>query len=211
MTDLQIVETSQAADPCTQNVLEKVSPSLWSRLVHRFDAPSLEILSTAYAESCRNGALEEGFQRAPGASFNPRPARIATLLIDGLPTIEPEDLLVAFACSQTRSSCEKLNEVTANDQIEPYRMRGTSEQTNVIRAVSLGISDRRLNGISEIVAGVLILDLLRHHHLMPHPPAVDYVYEFLRVATPSFKELRLYLLIDTALDRCLRRLSRKTA
>lgn len=202
MTDFPIDENSRensrSAGSPVQNILANVSPSLWSRLVARFGASDLEIVSTAYSNACQNGALEEGFQRAPGASFNPRPARIATLLLDTMPNSRLEDILLALVCSQEGYAHKMLNQDSGQYEIDQEKCKHANE----IQAVSYGTMRRELKGVSEIVAGILILDMLRHHHLMPYPPKVDYVSEFLNAATQPFKESRLYLLIHTALKRC---------
>lgn len=61
------------------------SRGLYVRLQNVFDAPSLETLNAIYAEVFQLGGTEESdVLRTDGASFNPKPARVAQILIDDL-------------------------------------------------------------------------------------------------------------------------------
>ncbi len=67
----------------TAKLIRKHSPNLAGVVERLFDAKDLETIEVAFIKAIEQGGLEElDFTRESGVSYNPRPARIALILLN---------------------------------------------------------------------------------------------------------------------------------
>lgn len=89
--------------------LEADSPALWSHFRREFTPEECEKLSEAYENSAALGGLCEGrVKRAEGVRFNPRPARIARILITEAKEKSFEVFIDALSATAPEVNTEKL-------------------------------------------------------------------------------------------------------
>lgn len=76
------------------------APALFAILQKIFRPDEIKLIEAAYSFSCNHGGLNEGeLNRTVGANFNPRPARIAQILISETKITNSHDIIVAIlAC-----------------------------------------------------------------------------------------------------------------
>lgn len=75
------------------------SQQLYGLFRRHFSTDELERLKAAYRYAVKNGGCEEPAERAPGVSYNPRPARICCLLIQEEKVTDPQLMISALLSS----------------------------------------------------------------------------------------------------------------
>ncbi|MCO6432363.1 MAG: hypothetical protein J5J00_16030 [Deltaproteobacteria bacterium] len=71
--------------PALENLsISAASPSLWGKLRRTFRPAEVSIVAAAFDFAVQHGALDErNIERPSEASFNPRPARVAEIVLSG--------------------------------------------------------------------------------------------------------------------------------
>jgi len=135
--------------------LRSDSPGLYRTLLRRMGKEGFARVERAYAEAARCGALEEApVLRDPGASFNPKPARICQILVAELSEFRE---LVLSASMLSCVSPEKMVPIPL-----------LSEEQAVALLVHEWLSGKHRRSTSVVVERIslaLKLDQLRHLHM----------------------------------------------
>lgn len=187
-------------------ILKKDSPGLSALIDGLFSQEEQHYIHKAYSLAFRYGALNEGeVKRIEGASYNPRPARIAQILLtEG--SIKECDVLITsiLNCAEPIIFKEEPNDTHI------YYSNDTT-----IRSILSGIPYKNI--ASPLIAIVFshILDKLRHLHMCNFDPIeykkrlkqIDNIYYSIK---ESEKDLiihsRLMQLIEAAITRASHRL-----
>ena len=188
------------------------SPHLANVLSRSVDPAALPFLDSCFNLALLHGGESEwDFSRAPDASYNPLPARVALILINDaritraeiLATamiasvcLKEEDLLTLRSFTEFKHVCALLN------LVEQYPSC-TMENSEIER------------DIASIVAA-LWLDRARHIHLTPHQDKITIWEDFSEMITPIARDTtgargNLHLLLSTWLERFSLRLEQKKA
>jgi hypothetical protein len=135
---------------------------LWTTLQKLYSSRELTYVSRWYTSAWEESACEEPMVvRTPGASFNPRPARLARLLLEAGPP--PSKELLAGACL--------LVSRMENTRL-PSELRPTIEAVRNFRASGqlpeLDVPGARSD--ATLLAFVMVLDDVRHTHMLQDGP-----------------------------------------
>lgn len=125
-------------------VLDNDSPQLLG-LIKRHLSTHLQILNDAYHLAWeRGGCKEDNILREVGVSFNPRPARIATLLLSDGAIRDPDIIRRGLLTSVEDCSC--LPVVSLAQDIDTLRhLHMSSFSTSEIVSIISSIADRSQN------------------------------------------------------------------
>ena len=135
--------------------LKAASPALQGELELHYGTSEVAMLSQVFEVACENGALfENGVRRAEGASFNPRPARIAQIILANTKGWTAETLASAILC------CCKRDALTAFN---------TFSQQTIKICENFFSGHPESHPQSAIIALALSLDELRHLHMTAKP------------------------------------------
>lgn len=147
-------------------ILDKDSPGLAQNLKRYLKEGEADRVRLAYHIASRHGALQEtGVVRQPEASYNPRPARVAQILMTELRSFDAEILCCAIL------GCAKIEEAFNL----PEELSTLQEPVNELREV---LSINNLEASTSMVEGSLyaiILDEVRHLHMTDF--SIDYLRE----------------------------------
>ena len=175
------------------------SQVVWG-LVQRYVSKTIqpEILS-AYEIACRNGALSEWpVKREPGASYNPRPARLMYLLLHEAK--ERDGVVIAAA---PLACADKLAEINVS-HLSTY-LHPSLKIAQEVRSDNFPISPQAVR-----VALSKLLDDIRHLHMTHFTPqerrevAIKLQDRFFTLSSDCSNEDRMALLAKAALARTLR-------
>ena len=174
--------------------LKLAAPAVHAALC-RLDTESCDasIFQLAFLLSCQNGGLGEGtVRRTPGASFNPKPARICHILLN--------------ECRETRSEvlCAALLISSSAQPPFPSSLAAAGE----ILEASRGLFDNQegIGAPAQRVALAHHLDVLRHAHMsaFSNEEQRRLVECSKNILAKSFRHPeneRLYVLIEAWLNR----------
>lgn len=139
-----------------KGILSQDSPSLAQNIKRYLKPDEAEKVTYAYAVAAKHGALNEtGVVRAPEASYNPRPARVAQILITELRNYDGNMLCCAIlGCARIESEIS-LPEELADIQTMLAELRESMSIKN-LAPVSLA---------AEASLYAIILDEVRHLHM----------------------------------------------
>lgn len=140
--------------------LAKDSPSLYSNLNRYLKEDEVLKITLAYALAAKHGALNEtGVVRLPKASFNPRPARVAQILMTELRDFNAETL-----------SCAILGCARIEDEIElPENLAYMKEQFQELKDSIKSPNEAPFSSPCEAALYAILLDDVRHLHMTDFP------------------------------------------
>ena len=175
--------------------LRDAAPGFYAQAGRLLGASKLVALEAAYALSCAHSGLSEsGVMRSDGASFNPRPARVAQIVLGESLLRDPDTIAAAIlACSEIESSA--------------------LQDSTLSRAWQLALQARRCASAphdapaeTQAIALALILDKTRHLHmqkLQPQQLSSQIIDLTLRLSKfPQLQEnAKLRSLVESALLR----------
>jgi hypothetical protein len=128
------------------------APGLTFKLARFFSAEVVDQLEVHFDRVVQlGGNQEEGFVREEGVSFNPRTARIASLMLEHCKTPSPE----AIAAAMWSLVPSEVAELEAS---APHLCK-------LIAAVFDDSEGAVINSISATIRAVVLLDRLRHLHM----------------------------------------------
>jgi hypothetical protein len=135
------------------SVVSANAPKVFAALARFLTEPQLAALAEEYLYCAEHGGnAEPGIVREPGVSFNPRQARVLSLLVtDG----GVRDVFILRAVLYAACLVKKCSEVVAYDFLVPEDLR------TLVLAVVQG--DFSLPSVA-LIRGVIELDGLRHLH-----------------------------------------------
>lgn len=167
--------------------LKTCSPGLYSSLLDRFSSPWFSFLERAFEASVHIGGLEHpAIRRPPGASFNPRPARLCQLLLDDARERDPS-ILGAAMLAASRAPTEAASDPA---------LKGAAE----LAAVALATTPPASGTAAFRIWLAHSLDLLRHLHMSEMSPAQRIAFwrsiQTAIPSTPPTGEERLSLLVS---------------
>lgn len=137
--------------------LGKYSPHLAAVVRRRTAVRDVSLLEEAFAFALAHGASAEEPLRPPGMAFNPRPARVAQIVIESGGLSEAEAIAAAIL------SCAAPGELSGFSAGER-----AVELARASRAADVAALCRE----SVVIAAARLLDDLRHAHLFPGGVAV---------------------------------------
>jgi hypothetical protein len=128
------------------------APGLTFKLARIFNAEVINQLEAHYDRVVQlGGNQEEGFVREEGVSFNPRIARIASLVLEHCVSPTPE----AVAAAMWSVVPDRLLELQATAPQLVSLVEGVFEES----------ADQMITPIAATIRAVLLLDRLRHLHM----------------------------------------------
>lgn len=142
--------------------VKKLSPHLHSVIQRVFrDAPHAHaLLEVSFAHAVEKGGLTElDFTREEGVSFNPRPARVALILLSNAQVTDPEVIAAGMLASSDPLDDLKHLEVAERARVLAH---AALEPPEVIASI-----DPAIRFEVAIVALALWLDRVRHLHQSP--------------------------------------------
>jgi len=143
--------------------LAEYSPHLLGKLERRLYDRSLAPFEDALQFAISHGGLDEiDFKREPGVSYNPRPARVALILMDDLRVLEEEVLQAGICASIEATEFPITAALPKSLPAQVFRIAADAKCS----FSELGVQDG--NEVLQ-VALALLLDRLRHLHLAPLP------------------------------------------
>jgi hypothetical protein len=173
------------------------SPSLYSNLNRYLKEDEVLKITLAYALAAKHGALNEtGVVRLPDASFNPRPARVAQILMTELRDFTAETLCCAIL------GCARIEEIL----VLPEDLRYLEEQLTELKEALKSPNESPSTAPCEASLYAILLDDVRHLHMTDFPieymkSKISFVQELIE-NKESFKEnQRLVEKIKHALDK----------
>ncbi len=151
-------------------MIEKESPHLASILKREFGNISRMLQDSFDFSLTHGGALELGFSRPEGQSFNPRLARIPIIAFQAIKTISEKDMANLIISPTLNIDLNKNLETIANcSLINTDCLKEVDEILNYVKFTYIinEVSDfekTKLNNISIIAASSLFIDRIRHAH-----------------------------------------------
>ena len=128
------------------SLIKQHSQSLDALLAKNFKQNDYKSLQDTFDFVIKNGGLEEiDFTREEGQSFNPRPARIAQIMIKDCSILSVEAIEASLLAS-----------------IENSRSEISSQAIKIINSIHI---EEKINQFSKALSLALILDRARHLHL----------------------------------------------
>jgi hypothetical protein len=135
------------------------SPHLYGYLTRTYSEDDLEYLTKAFKISIEHGGLRElDFEREPGVSYNPRPARIGIILLSECKVNDRQILATAFLASvlqyqpnaveTVRTAFPELYDIALKSSFKPDKIERNSKSMPI-----------------HLISGVLAIDRARHLHL----------------------------------------------
>jgi hypothetical protein len=189
---------------------------LWQHLSGRISPSDASSLNELYAVLHTSGlAVEQDTTRPEGASYNPRPARLARLLFDFLgKEIDPALLAAAFILGcygdapRRESLCERAR--SASDANLWQCAHDIASQASRALLGEAGVTGAELSSPIATLAAIKILDDVRHLHqrslegLARKDKLADYLASCQRLRAIGAEE-RVLVLIEAAGERLQRR------
>ncbi len=165
------------------------SPSLHGALSKRLNSHEISILDCYYNWSVKHGAMNEmGVRRSPDASFNPQPARIASLSLHHLELNQLDkclldarsggqhniDQIKLYTVLTSLLLFTELNRLTTKDETISKAKQSAGKISSLIRPPSEEMDDVSssplpLSDIELCILSAAVLDELRHLHLRRLP------------------------------------------
>lgn len=131
--------------------MRRMAPGLCASLT-RLSPPLDPRYAQAFAHSCRSGGLNEGaIKRTPGASFNPRPARICQILLSESDERDSDVLCAAI--------------LIASHAQAPFASELERAAAFLAEARKFPYQESEVSAEAERVALACHLDTLRHAHM----------------------------------------------
>jgi hypothetical protein len=171
------------------------SPKVWGHLRSTLDPSSLELISRAYHVASRRGGKREWpIMRPPGASYNPKPARVIEILIS-IGKIADPIVLAAAALSFA-------------EDLPPDETKDLPPECIAVAKQVIEAPERALPPAGKIIVARL-LDEVRHLHMtvlsseerLAYLRGIRSIVEQM-VADPGGDSLRTYF--ESAVNRYLR-------
>jgi hypothetical protein len=150
-------------------MIQKRSPHLLGALKRNFRAPDAALLEEAFSLAMEIGGENElDFTRAKEASFNPRPARVALILLQEMKVREVATLAAAIlASTHPRPNQEELQElfetrISNDNQIRQEIIRLYSQISGPLEKT---LAPDEVEQSAAVIVLALLLDRARHLHL----------------------------------------------
>ncbi len=177
--------------------LSKDSPSLYQNIRRYLKEDEVLKITLAYAISAKHGGLTEtGVVRLPEASYNPRPARVAQILMTELRDYNAETL-----CCAILGCCSVDEKITL-----PETLLDIKEQLQELSDAITSPNEPPTSTTCEASLYAILLDDIRHLHMTDFPiehmkNKITFIQELIE-SKESYKEnQRLVEKIRHALDR----------
>jgi hypothetical protein len=173
------------------------SPALAASLSAFFNGAELEFLFASYRLACEVSALnEDRVIRENGAAFNPRPARIAAILIKEGKIRDANTIAAAFLACGEPSKISGL-------QIADHILSLSKQAQHIIKN---GAAVHNTSAEALTIAYAIILDGIRHLHMtnMTHAEQLAGLRKYGALISSSKSDLTPYLVKASSIleSRC---------
>jgi len=153
-----------------QRPLHSDSPKVFFALARFLSPDELALLEDDYLRvRQRGGNVEPCAQREEGVSYNPRLARVVSILVHDLTVRDLGILRAALYASLIFKTCDpRVLADTKSGWSEIVNQRDSLGVIELLKQLEHGIGS---NPVSVMIAGVLVLDNVRHLHQSRHTAA----------------------------------------
>lgn len=183
--------------------IKKLSPNLHGALKRFVNMDDADLMDYCFETAIHHQGLEEiDFKREDGVSYNPRPARVALILINDAKILDPQLISTSFLANIEKNKLVNLKNEENKIPKEFFQ--------NALLAKSPFFYENLRKEI-KIISLALQLDRARHRHLSPRLNNKENWQEFLEENLKYIKLAKdlspqLHLLLEEWQERAMRKI-----